>query len=141
MKKMLISILAIIAISVFYCSNDSSTNIIKPSPLDKIFFAIVNDTSNIDCHIPLIKFVGDTTGIYMIFQDTTYNKQNYNENSKFGLEFLALNFPDSLNNMGQMIKIKFRKPTNGEIPNCTDLGPSYLSVFMLSVKKIDNKID
>ncbi len=126
---------------VFSCTNEETIESQDNSPViqDKYFTAVVLTTADANCKLPVVNFIGDTSGIHSIFYDQDTSKVEYDfSRSAFG-PFIVIDFPDSLKIKDQKIKIKFRKPykDKNEIPFCLTFGPNYLAIVMLSEYKTD----
>ncbi|HOV92940.1 MAG TPA: hypothetical protein PLC04_07690 [Candidatus Kapabacteria bacterium] len=138
MKKTAIIWLAFFLAFAVGCKNDSTiSNKVESDTLEYFTIKIVA-LDNIDCHLPEIVFIGDTTGISKMLDDTTYiyNKIAF-ERDPYNYHFLVKDLSDSLNVKDLTIRIKFRIPLQSEYGFCTALGPTYPLLIIVSASKME----
>jgi hypothetical protein len=81
---------------------------------------------NADCGIFAIKFT-DKLDQVMEIAETSYLEDVY----------IAKNLPDKLQTEGLSIVLNIRKIEDPELGACTDMGPGYPWIYVLSAKKKD----
>lgn len=130
MKTAFYVIIFFLQLLVISCNNDGSTNINQNAltPEGKFFDAQVVAVKNMDCGIPEIILIGDTTGISEILNDTIiYHSIN---------KLIATGLSENLIVKDIKLKIQMRKPKNNEYVICTCMGTAYPQVVITSAYKI-----
>ncbi|MFH1050307.1 MAG: hypothetical protein V1779_05170 [bacterium] len=139
-------IIALSLLLIASCNQEETTKSEGNNPTiqEKYFTAVVINTADGNCKLPVVNFIGDTSGIHSIFYDKDTNKVDYEYSLSriaFGV-FIVKDFPDSLKIKDQIIKITFRKPykniDSNEIPFCKTIGPFYPVIIPLSCQKVSD---